>query len=106
MSNMSIAELIERQQQEIGEAIRALPCVSADKLGLDERAGRELYIDEDERAIYVDNGSLRALDYYGGFEYVREHDGRDTMHGFTRFDGYESERVAECFEALNDSEGD
>lgn len=101
---MSIAELIQQQQQEIGEAIRALPCVSADKLGLDIRAGHKLYIDGDERAIYVDNGNLRALDYYGGFEYVKEHDGRDTMHGFTRFDGYENERVAECFEALNDSE--
>lgn len=103
---MSIQDLIERQQQELGEAIRALPCVSAYQLGLDARAGKRLYIDEEERAIYVDNGDLRALDYYGGFEYVREHEGRDTMHGFTRFDGHESVRVAECFEALNDSEND
>jgi hypothetical protein len=101
---MSISELIERQQQELGEAIRALPCVSADKLGLDIRAGHKLYIDEADRAIYVENHNLRALDYYGGFEYITDCGGRLELGQFTRFDGYESERVAECFEALDDSE--
>jgi hypothetical protein len=103
---MSIQNIIDSHEMELKGAILSLPCVAADKLGLDIRAGGRLYIDEDERAIYVKQGDLRVLDYYGGFEYIDEGEGRSTLAGFVRFDGYESDRVAECFEALNDSEED
>lgn len=103
---IDINSMIDRQQTELSDAIKSLPCMSADMLGLDKRAGHRLYIDEDNRCIYVESHNLRALDYYGGFEYVKDDDGRLELNGFVRFDGYESERVAECFEYLNDNEED
>lgn len=42
--------------------------VTADKLGLDIRAGYTLYIDEE--CIIVDKNNDRMLQYYGGAEYV------------------------------------
>jgi hypothetical protein len=42
--------------------------VSADKLGLDIRAGYRLYVNED--CIAASGGDTRTLNYYGGFEYV------------------------------------
>ena len=44
--------------------------VSADQLGLDQRCGF-LWVNEDSIACSLKN--RRALDYYGGFEYV-DHD--------------------------------
>ena len=101
---MSIESMIDRHNDELSAAITALPVMSADKLGLDVRAGSRLYVDDDERAVYCRTSDLRAWDYYGGMEYVKEGDGRTTLRDFVRFDGYESERVQECFEALNDTE--
>ena len=103
---IDINSVIDRQQTELSDAIKSLPCMSADKLGLDKRAGHKLYIDGENRCIYVESHYLRALDYYGGFEYIKDDDGRLELNGFVRFDGYESERVAECFEFLNDNEED
>lgn len=98
----SISEIIEDFERDIRNAIEALPIKNGKELGLDIRAGSKLFIDEDERTIYCPSYALRALDYYGGFEYVAEGEGRTTLSGYVRFDGYESERVAECFEFLND----
>ena len=101
---MSIESMIDRHNNELHAAINALPVVSATQLGLDGRAGSRLYIEGEERAIYCRASLLRPLDYYGGFEYIKEGEGRTTIGDWVRFDGYESERVAECFEALNETE--
>ena len=101
---MSIQSIIDSQGVELSEAITALPIMTAEQLGLDPRAGTRLYVEEEERAIYCPRHLLRALDYYGGFEYVKEDAGRTTLADFVRFDGYESERVQECFDFLNDTE--
>lgn len=101
---MSIESMIDRQTEELSAAITALPIMTAEQLGLDPRAGTRLYVEEEERAIYCRKSLLRALDYYGGFEYVKEGEGRTTLADFVRFDGYESERVQECFDFLNDTE--
>jgi hypothetical protein len=103
---IDINNIIDRYNMELTGAIKSLPCMSADMLGLDKRAGQRLYIDEDNRCIYVESHNLRALDYYGGFEYVKDDDGRLELGSFVRFDGYDNERVADCFEYLNDNEED
>jgi hypothetical protein len=97
---IDIDSLIDAQSADLGAAIETLDKVDTRLFGLDESQGRagKVYVDWENRVIYCPASNLRGLDYYGGFEYVKEGDGRQTLAGFTRFDGYESERVAECFE--------
>jgi hypothetical protein len=73
---------------------------SATKLGLDQRCGR-LYVDIVDEVIAVPNHNIRTLDYYGGFEYVKEGEGRITCGEYTFFTT-ESDRIADCFEALSE----
>jgi len=73
---------------------------SATKLGLDQRCGR-LYVDVNDQVIAVHTYNLRTVDYYGGFEYIKEGEGRVTCGEYTFFTT-ESERIADCFEALAD----
>jgi hypothetical protein len=73
---------------------------SATKLGLDQRCGR-VYVDVNDQVIAVLTYNLRTVDYYGGFEYVKEGEGRVTCGEYTFFTT-ESERIADCFEALSE----
>jgi hypothetical protein len=73
----------------------------ASDLGLDIRCGR-LYVDIVDEVIAVPNHNIRTLDYYGGFEYIKEGEGRVTMGDYTFFTS-DNERVNDCFEALRDS---
>ena len=99
-----INDLINDFRTAMTAAVKALPMYTAEQLGLDKRSGNRLFVDGENRTIYVHASELRALDYYGGFEYVKENDGRENIGDFVRFDGYESERVQECFDFLNDTE--
>jgi hypothetical protein len=58
----AIVEVVERNVRDNFEM------VSADKLGLDIRAGYKMFVNED--AIAVAKHNDRTLQYYGGFEYV------------------------------------
>jgi hypothetical protein len=73
---------------------------STNDLGLDIRCGR-VYVDVNDQVIAVPNHNVRTLDYYGGFEYIKEGEGRITIGDYTFFTT-ESDRVADCFEALAD----
>jgi hypothetical protein len=75
--------------------------VPATDLGLDIRCGR-LYVDIVDEVIAVPNHNIRTLDYYGGFEYIKEGEGRVTVGEYTFFTS-DNERVNDCFEALRDS---
>lgn len=80
--------------------------VSADKLGLDIRAGYSLFIDTDSDIIAVRASNVRMLDYYGGFEYVATC--RETVGDYVFFTGG-SGRVQDCLEFYNEqleTEGD
>lgn len=105
---IDIDALIESHSAALKTAIESLEKIDTRLFGLDESQGRagKVYVDWDNRAIYCPASNLRGLDYYGGFEYVKENDGRQTLPGFTRFDGYESERVADCFEIYADAMAD
>lgn len=75
------------------------PC-KASELGLDNRAGYGLFVNED--FIAVDNGSRSSLDYYGGFEYVD----RDcvTVIGDYTFYSADDDRVREHIETYYEKE--
>jgi len=75
--------------------------VAAMDLGLDMRCGRVL-VDIVDEVIAVPNHNIRMLDYYGGFEYVKEGDGRVTVGDYTFFTS-DNDRVNDCFEALRNS---
>jgi len=75
--------------------------VPASDLGLDIRCGR-LLIDLVDEVIAVPNHNVGGIDYYGGFEYIKEGDGRITVGDYTFFTS-DNERVNDCFNALRDS---
>jgi hypothetical protein len=75
--------------------------VPAMDLGLDMRCGRVL-VDMADDVIAVPNHNLRDIDYYGGFEYVKEGDGRVTVGDYTFFTCC-SERVQDCFDTLRET---
>jgi len=76
--------------------------VAAMDLGLDMRCGRVL-VDMADDVIAVPNHNLRDIDYYGGFEYITEGDGRQTVGDYTFFTCV-SDRVQDCFDHLNEKE--
>jgi len=72
----------------------------ASAVGLDIRCGR-VYVDTNDQVIAVANYNVRTIDYYGGFEYIKEGEGRITVGDYTFFTT-ESDRVNDCFEALSE----
>lgn len=68
MSMLDLHEEITRMIEEKLENEYTL--VTAEQLGLDRRAGYNLYISEHE--IVVANCHLGSLNYYGGFEYINK----------------------------------
>ena len=63
--------------------------VTPKEVGLDPRAGYNIFINEDY--IAVSKGNRRTLDYYGGFEYVDEE--HVTVLGDMVFYSADDERV-------------
>lgn len=70
----------------------------ASKVGLDIRCGRVM-IDVRDQVIAVPNHNVREIDYYGGFEYIEEGNGRTVVGDWTFFTT-ENQRVQDCFDAL------
>jgi hypothetical protein len=75
--------------------------VPASDLGLDIRCGRVL-VDMVDQVIAVPNHNIRMLDYYGGFEYIKEGEGRVTVGDYTFFTS-DNDRVDDCFKSLEAS---
>jgi len=67
--------------------------------GLDKRVGYKLYITEDVIACRINDD--KALQYYGGFEYV-EQDCRSVMANYVFYSG-DDERVQEHIQKWLDS---
>ena len=96
----NIMDLADEVQDMVERQVMGMRRVSATELGLDQRCGR-LYVDVNDQVIAVHTYNLRTVDYYGGFEYVKEGEGRITCGEYTFFTT-ESERIADCFEALSE----
>jgi hypothetical protein len=97
----STLDMIDAVNEVVERNIRKFDQVPASDLGLDIRCGR-LMVDIVDEVIAVPNHNIRMLDYYGGFEYIKEGDGRVTVGDYTFFTS-DNERVNDCFEALRDS---
>jgi hypothetical protein len=97
----STLDMIDAVNEVIERNIRKFDQVPASDLGLDMRCGRVL-VDIVDEVIAVPNHNIRMLDYYGGFEYIKEGEGRVTVGDYTFFTS-DNERVNDCFEALRDS---
>ena len=82
-----VEELVNKYLEESGAVL-----VSADKLGLDRRSG-SIYVLLDEDCIAV-KGSVGSLNYYGGFEYIKEE--YITTIGHITFYSGETSRVEDC----------
>jgi hypothetical protein len=93
-------EMIDEIQYAVERHVQGLRRVTANELGLDIRAGR-VYVNKEEEVIAVE--CSRSIDYYGGFEYIKEGEGRTTCGSYTFFNT-ESSRVQECFDYLNETE--
>ena len=90
---------IERATEEMIEALfsTANEGRAADELGLDSRAGYSLVFSDEW--IATKSNDLKALEYYGGFEYL-DADQRKTFGEWTFFfpNGEEGCRVQECLD--------
>ena len=91
---MSITSIIEDASAELEIALSDMTPVSADKLGLDMRAGYALHIDRDWIIVPLNNDG--SLQYYGGFEYVNKQY-RTVLGRWVLYSG-EDERVREAID--------
>mgnify|MGYP001183105455 CR=1 FL=1 len=89
-----VEELVNKYLEESGAVL-----VSADKLGLDRRSG-SIYVLLDEDCIAV-KGSVGSLNYYGGFEYIK--DEYKTTIGHVTFYSAETSRVEDALEYYEES---
>jgi len=96
----SSADMLDAISEVVHRHVQGMRKEPASRLGLDERCGM-LWVDEDTIVSYT--GS--RLDYYGGFEYIKEGEGRTTLGDFT-FYSSESDRVADAIECLMEFDGE
>jgi hypothetical protein len=96
----SSADLLDAVSEVVNRHVQGMRKEPASRLGLDDRCGM-LWVDEDTIVSYT--GS--RLDYYGGFEYIKEGEGRTTLGDFT-FYTTESDRVADAIEQLMEFDGE
>jgi len=94
----STLDMIDAVNEVVERHVRKMESCSPTELGLDVRCG-PVYIDRDEEVIAVTHSS--AIDYYGGFEYIKEGEGRMVCGDYTFFNT-ESSRVQDCFDHLNE----
>jgi uncharacterized protein YacL (UPF0231 family) len=95
-----VLNLVNELDDQIHNALKDLPCVSADMLGLDRRAAYSVWVDED--AVIVRKNEDRTLQYYGGFEYV-DKDARIECGDYVIYTD-NAGRVADCLDYYNETE--
>jgi len=96
----SSADLLDAINEVVSRHVQGMRKEPASRLGLDDRCGI-VWVDED--AIVAYTGS--RLDYYGGFEYIKEGEGRTTLGDYTFYSADHS-RVADAIECLMEFDGE
>lgn len=96
---MSIEEFMSEIEDKFQDEILSNATeVTADHLGLDIRAGYVLWVTAERDAIICPSNNVRALEYYGGFEYIE----RDAVRQIGNYTIYllqeEDDRVGECMD--------
>ena len=100
MSIMNFDDLQEIVNGEVKNYLDTMELTTANRLGLDPRAGHEIFVGSNEVAVFIKDE--RALKYYGGFEYINDDD--RTQLGDYVFYSKRATRVAECLEFYNEEE--
>lgn len=95
----TIYEVLDEIQDATYDLIKDMHQTSADKLGLDIRAGYKLWVNQD--CIVVRKGGDGMLQYYGGFEYV-EKTCRVELGDYVAYLNEDS-RVEECIQNYFDA---
>ncbi len=94
MKFTDIHEMIDEINDQVLRTVReTMETCKAEDLGLDRRAGREIFVNHDFIAV---EGDGHMLDYYGGFEYVRSE--CVTVIGDFKFYSADDSRVREHIE--------
>ena len=94
------ADMVDAVSEVVSRHVQGMRKCAATELGLDARCGI-VYVDEE--CVAAHTGS--RLDYYGGFEYIKEGEGRTTLGDYT-FYTTESSRVRDALECLYEHDGD
>jgi len=94
----SSEDLLDAVQEVVERHVQGMRSVQASELGLDSRCGM-VWVDEDCVVAY--KGS--RIDYYGGFEYIKDDDRREM--GEYVFYMSTSSRVQDCLECLMEKDG-
>jgi hypothetical protein len=96
---ISVYDLFDGINERVEKFVHTLTPVTASELGLDSRAGRNLYVNED--VIVVAREDDQLLQYYGGFEYISK-DARYVMGDYVFYmrDEDDSGRVDTCLETF------
>jgi hypothetical protein len=98
-SHYGLENLIEECNRFIGEQIvKRGVVVSAEEVGLDSRCGKITILADDD--CIATKGS-NALDYYGGFEYVKGYD-RQQIGTWVLYSG-SNERVSSVLDRYHES---
>jgi hypothetical protein len=95
----SILDVMDEITYGIERYVAGMEKIGADKLGLDIRCGC-VYIDRNWQVIVAGAGR-GGIDYYGGFEYIKEGEGRTTIGNWVIYNGHD--RVENCFEHLEET---
>jgi hypothetical protein len=101
MAYMYFEDVLDQVNQLAEQYIKTLEYVRADQCGLDYRAGYVYVGREADDVVAVESTGRRALEYYGGFEYVVS-ECVTTIGNYTFYRG--SERVTDCVDAFAESE--
>ena len=107
----TLQDVIDDTEMAMDELCKEAVQVKPEQLGLDRRAGYNLYVVEGKYIISRLGHTDRALQYYGGFEYV-DKDSRTEIGGYAVYtaltDGEELNRngcrVREAIDTFQDGE--
>lgn len=97
---MNVWDFLDSIDDCITSYVAKMEEVQAEDVGLDRRSAYRLYVDKDRTCIAVSESYDRALQYYGGFEYVDREYRREVGNWVFYF--ADSERVQGHLDRLND----
>ena len=95
----SISDYIQEVNETANSIVNEMKLVSADVLGLDKRAGYRVWVSDE--AVVVSKARDKALQYYGGFEYV-DKDCRTELGDFVVYFA-DGGRVSDCIDRWLDT---
>jgi hypothetical protein len=96
----SIEFFVNEIDSKVEKFLKTMERTNAQQLGLDYRAGHNLFVGQECIGVRNNSADQRSLEYYGGFEYI---DFEDRIYaGDYIFYLDSDDRVAKCIERFAD----